>query len=501
MVSPRSAQSKFITLGLLALVAVGAGVVVAAIPGVLATVTSLWSNAAKAAPGDKASGEEVMLVRDGQGLQGLRLTREAVEALGVAPVEVKNAEKPRPLPPQIGTLNYDNDRLFTIRSRFPGEIAEMRNVLDTSGPLSPTRLRPLRFGDKVRQGDLLTVVWSQQLGQAKAALVDAICSLRLSQDTLNRQGKVYEDGALSVASLKVSERQVQADSNALLTAERSLKMWKLTNEEIQAIKDEANIIADQMKVRSSEQEKNWARVEIRVPKFNDSKSTELVVVEKNTNINDMVDPINSPALFKLADVSRLQIWVHPPEEYLPLIRERLKMSGAEPLQWHIRLQSDPPDAPPMVLNIEQIAPSLEPNQHTPMVIGYLDNPDGKYLIGQFVTATIFMPPDKGTVEIPTEALNEVEGQALVFVQSDKAKLEYTMRRVAVVRRFKDVTFVRTVLTAEDKKASKAEEARGRRPFQPLQPGERVVTRGVVELTAALEDLATKDRVARSADAE
>ena len=501
MVTQRRAQLRFVVVVVLVVAVTALGIVVAAVPGVRATFTGLWEHPTKKDAAEKDSDEGVELIRDAQGNAGLRLAKAAVSALAVAPVEVKRADRPRPLPPQIGTLNYDNDRLFTIRSRFPGELAEVRKVLDTDGPISPTRLRPLRFGDKVKQGDLLAVVWSQSLGQAKAALVDAICSLRLSKDTLERQSKVYQEGALSVATLKGSERQVQADSNAVLTAERSLKMWKLSNEEIQAIKDEASIIADQMKTRSSDQEKNWARVEIRVPRFNDNPNTELVVVEKNTCINDMVDPINSGPLFKLADTSRLQIWVHPPEEYLPLIRDRLKKPGMDPLQWHIRLQSDPADTPAQVLDIIQIAPSLEPNQHCPMVLGYLNNPGGKYLIGQFVTATIYMPPDRDTVEIPTDALNEVEGQALVFVQPDAKKDEYMLRRVAVVRRFKDVTFVRSKLTPEDQQASKAEVERGRRPWQPLLPGERVITRGVVELTAELEEQLTKERVALAKKAE
>ena len=436
------------------------------------------------------------------GNQGLRLPAEAVAGLGIEPSIAIKAVRRRALPPQIGTLNYDNDRLFTIRSRFPGELAEIREVLDSDGGVTPTRRRPMRFGDKVKQGDLLAVTWSQQLGAAKAAMVDAISALRLSQDTLNRYEDLYQKGAMTLSSLKAAERQVQADSNALLTADRSLKMWKLENQEIEELKAEAKVIDDQKKVRSADDEMKWARVEIRVPWFDkNNPDRELVVLEKNTNMGDMVDPINSPPLFKLADTSRLQIWAYLQEEYLPLIREGLKQ-GPGGLRWDIRFQSEARATPAQKLDIILIVPSLDPNQHTFMVLGYLPNPEGKHLIGQFVTATIFMAPDENTVEIPTDALNEVEGQAYVFVQEDRAKSEYTLRRVAVVRRFKDVTFVRTKLTEEDNKISQAEVARGRRALQPLLPGERVITRGVVELTAALEDLATKDRIARkSAEAK
>jgi cobalt-zinc-cadmium efflux system membrane fusion protein len=485
---------RWITLGAIALLLTGGVVAAFAVPGVADTVKGLWSAEKKLRKGADEVTEAAELWRDANNNCGLRLTEEAVKGLGVAPVAAKKANQPRPLPPQIGTLNYDNDRLFSIRSRFPGEVAEIKQIEeDTTG--SPTR-RPLRFGDKVQQGETLAVLWSRDLGEKKAALVDALCSLRLSQETLKRQHNIFEDGALSLAAIKSSERQVQGDSNAVLTAERTLKMWKMTDREIQAIKDEAQIIHDQKKVRTAENEMRWARVEIQVPRFlngdqDPAKKLNLVVVEKNTNVNDMVDPINSPPLFRVADLGRLQIWVHPPEEYLPSIRESLKQG--KKLKWQIRFQSEPPNTPPLELEVVQIAPSLEPNQHNPMVIGYLDNPEGKYLVGQFVTATIYMEPPANTVEIPTEALNEVGGEAMVFVQPDAAKREYVLRRVAVVQRFKDVTYVRSELTPAEENTSRMEEERGRMPLSPLRPGEHVVTRGVVEMTAALEARKTQQQ--------
>lgn len=238
----------------------------------------------------------------------------------------------------------------------------------------------------------------------------------------------------------------------------------------------------------------WAHDEVKVPLNRFDANAELTIVEKNCNNDEKVDPGNPTPLFKLADLRRLQIWVHPPEEYLPILRERLAKRDGQGLKWLIRLQSESANAPPLTLDIVQVAPSLEPNQHTPIVMGYLDNPGGnKYLVGQFVTATIFVPPDPDTVEIPTEALNEVENQALVFVETNAAKREYTLKRVAVVRRFKQVTYVRTKLTPEEEQTSRAEVQRGRRPIQPLLPGERVITRGVVELTAALENLQARER--------
>ena len=122
-----------------------------------------------------------------------------------------------------------------------------------------------------------------------------------------------------------------------------------------------------------------------------------------------------------------------------------------------------------------------------MLIGYLPNPDNKFLIGQTVTATIYLPPEPNTVEIPTDALNQVDGQNLVFVASTSAKNSFFIRRVPVVKTFQKKTFVRSKLTSEEEVFSKDEASKGRRPLQPLLPGELVVTRSVMELTRALEN--------------
>jgi hypothetical protein len=69
-----------------------------------------------------------------------------------------------------------------------------------------------------------------------------------------------------------------------------------------------------------------------------------------------------------------------------------------------------------------------------------------------------------------------------------------LHRVAVVHRFKDVTIVRTKLTKveEEENARNAKLADPKRTIETLQPGDLVVTRGVVELTAELESQLLKE---------
>jgi multidrug efflux pump subunit AcrA (membrane-fusion protein) len=190
-------------------------------------------------------------------------------------------------------------------------------------------------------------------------------------------------------------------------------------------------------------------------------------------------------------LTRLQIWVYPPAEYLSRIREQLDRGGK--LKWLIRFKDDPAGTPPLELYISRIAPSVDPNQQRPMLIGELPNPSGKRLIGNDLTATIYLPPDADTVEIPTEAINQVEGQDLVFVEGKNPK-EFFVRRVPVVKSFAKTSFVRSKLTPEEEALSKWEQKKGRRPLQPLVPGERVLTRYVLELTSALDEALSTQRL-------
>jgi cobalt-zinc-cadmium efflux system membrane fusion protein len=503
MKAPRFAAGKIL---LLFFFVVLVGGVVAFVTFGSDTVLSWFEKkeAKKAAPKETKIAAE--LVRDQSGRPvfppALRLTPRIATSLGISQATIVQAVFPRnlrSLPPQMGILAYDSERLFAVRSRFPGEVSEIANARpDQRGsiPLRPSaRLstseetpstsgpRPLAVGDRVKKGDLMAVVWSRDLGDKKAALIDAMIDWRRDSAKLKDLEALYLEGAVGAASYNEAQRTVQKDLNARNSAERTLRMWKLDDEEIAALKKEAETIEEAK--RDPKKEKDWARVEVRAP-------SDGVIVEKNTHLNDWADPANyATPMFRIADLRKLQVWLNPAEEYLPILQEFLNKPDATPLTWDIFLQAEP-KAPPLTGVLLRLAPSLEPNQHTVLVVGLVDNPQGKLLIGQFVTAIIHVPIEPGLVELPTTALNEEKGQSVVFVQEDHEKLEFTMRPVSVVYRFKDVVYVRSTLP----KDHTAEVSPGKLPLRSLEAGELVVTESVLELTKALRDLRAKEELAR-----
>jgi membrane fusion protein, heavy metal efflux system len=443
--------------------------------------------------------------KDGQPVSPptLQLSPRAASALGINKQTTFKAVAPknfRALPPQTGSLAYDSDRLYAVRSRFAGEVSQMLDApADQMGsiPLKPSTLpplteeiqklqvdkpRPFTVGDRVKKGDLLAIVWSKDLGDKKAALIDALIDLRRDNARLVDLEKLYYEGSVPAATFFEAQRTVQKDLSARNAAERTLRMWKLEEAEIEALKKEAETI--QAEKRDARKEKDWARVEVRA-------LTDGIIVEKNTHMGDWVDPANyGTPMYRIADLSKLQVWINPAEEYLSALQDFLKQSVASPLAWDIFLQADP-RAAPLTGELLRLAPSLDPTQHTPLLVGLVDNPAGRLLVGQFVTATIYVPLEDDLVEIPTDALNEEKGQSVVFVQRDPEKLEFSMRAVDVVHRFKDVVYVRS--KAPKKQADTGPDVLR---VEALEPGDRVVTQSIVELTQALRDLRARERLAK-----
>jgi cobalt-zinc-cadmium efflux system membrane fusion protein len=474
--------------------------------GVAAYFLGPWFSREKTTgPAKEAVETPAELVRDARGepLQPptLRLSARTAKALGINSTTIVTVAAPkhvRALPPQTGTLGYDNDRLFAVRSRFAGEVNQILNCPPSqrgSFPELPNQLwpkseesvptrekdRPFTVGDQVKKGQLLAVVWSRDLADKKAALIDAMIDLRRDSARLEDLEVLYYKGSVSRATFYEAQRTVQKDISTRNAAERILRVWGLDDKEINDLKKEAETI-DVDRRDSKKEAKEWARLEVRAPEAG-------VIVEKNTHLGDWVDPSNyTTPMFRIADLSKLQVWLSPAEEYVPALQDYLKKPGATPLTWDIALQADP-KAPHLTGTLVRLAPSLDYTQHTPLLVGVVDNPNGRLLVGQFVTATIFVPLEDNLVEIPTTALNEERGQSVVFVQRDPQKLEFTLQAVEVVHRFKDVVYVRSQL-------AKGAQLPGALPVLALHPGDRVITESVVELTKALRDLLAKDELAK-----
>jgi cobalt-zinc-cadmium efflux system membrane fusion protein len=375
-----------------------------------------------------------------------------------------------------GSLALDTNNLAPVRSRFPGEVVQIGAFQEGSESLQ-TISRPLRYGDRVTQDQLLVAVWNADLGNKKNDLVDALTQLRLDQQHLKRVEDAYGKGALTDVQLEQARHNVENSTNRVAAVEATLRIWRVPREEIAAVKEEAQRIAERKGQRDPAKEEAWPRVEMRAP-------FDGIILEKTVGLHSFVDTATD--LFKIAKLDKLTVYAYAYEEDLP----PLQALKPEQRRWQIRLQNEP-NAKPLPGTIDVIGYTIDPTQHTAVIIGQVENREERFRAGQFIIADVALPPEPNEVVIPTTALVEDGHESVVFVQPDPTMPCYKQQPVTVVRREREVVFLHTV-TKRDKPPTAAAQPGAIHEEFSLRPGKTwVLSSGSVELKAALEDLQSR----------
>lgn len=388
----------------------------------------------------------------------LRVEKDVATRLGIRTANAMPANVPDSLKLN-GSLTFDTQHLQEVRSRFEGEVTEIGKT--SAG-------RELQFGDQVKQGQLLAVIWSRELGEKKSELVDAISQLHLDSETLKRMQGLFKEGALPEREYRETERQVENDRVALARVLRTLQTWRISEEEIQAVQSEAQRLIGGEQTFSTEQQQNWARVEIR-------STLDGTLLEHNLTLGEYVT--TSDILFKVGNLSRFRVVAYAYEEDL----SRLDSLPSESRQWTLTIPADP-TYPGQKGTFEQIGHIIDPAQHTAMIMGWVENPDGYLRAGQFITATVDLPAPGNEVLLPASAVIEKGGESLVFVQTDDASV-YSQRRVSVSRQVGGEICVHIAPPRRE----------GQGPLDGLQPGEMVVVSGALELQQSLVNLTSEQQ--------
>jgi len=441
----------------------------------------------------------------------LEVSEDVATSLGIRKGEhysVAVARPPATMKPLVlaGSTDFDPSRLARIRARFaPARVVQLAQVRDFPRIHGHTEFRTLRPGDLVSKGDLLGVFYSLDVGSKKNDLLQALVQLELDQKIMDRV-EAHRADVPEVFYL-TQVRAVQGDRTEVNRALNNLKLWDIPQDEIDALHAEAKkISADKDAwyktpegrwVRGEKQpaggkadpfaehEVPWGRVTLRSP-------IDGVVIEYNIHKDEMVVD-NTVNLFQIADVNQLLVKAHCPEDQLPI----LDALGTNERRWNVQtvFAASPTGLPG---TIDEIGRIIDPNQHTAIIKGYVVNPGQRIRAGQYVAATVNVPPPDYVVEVPPDALVDDGKQSLVFVQPDATKSKFTMRRVQVTHRFDRTAFVRATPIPKEEQLTAREAEEGLLPKEPLRPGELVLLSGSLELKRVVMDLESRPKE-KSAD--
>lgn len=363
-----------------------------------------------------------------------------------------------------GQLMLDPAKLVHVTTRFAGEVVSVASADGKDGP-------QIRIGQKVKQGQLLAKIWSKDIGEKKSDLVDALSQLYLDESIYQRLKELQKSGAIQERAIDEKQRDYESDLIQVERIRRTLTSWRISDAETQKIEAEARRIhakamagpsadldtqASEKPVADSLVDGTWGEIQIIAP-------VEGTILEKNITVGDIVGTADD--LFKVADLSRLIVMANIYEEDLPSVMALPEHQRVWQIEVNSRARSTNVKG-----TIEVIGDVIDPNQHTAILQGHIDNAGGVFRIGQFMQTTIELPVESAMLQLPLEAIIDAGSQNQIFVSRSDDLTRWERINVSLSRRTSKFVWV-----ASDEKV-------------PLKVGDKLLTRGCLELSSLMDEL-------------
>jgi RND family efflux transporter MFP subunit len=234
------------------------------------------------------------------------------------------------------------------------------------------------IGAHVKKGDVLVTISApdldQQLEQAKAQLVQLQAAVQQAQATAEL-GQVTNGRTARLVAQGWSTLE-QGDTDRLTAASRDAGLGVA----------KANVTAQQAAVNRLQELAGFE--EIKAP-------FDGVVTARNVNIGDLLNAggTSGRALYQVADIHRMRIFVNVPQAFLGDLKPGVKAT------LHLPGQQETFEA-----ELSSTSNALEENSRTALIELQANNPDGKLWPGAFTEVQFHIPADSGTLRIPSTAL-------------------------------------------------------------------------------------------------
>ncbi len=244
------------------------------------------------------------------------------------------------------------------------------------------------LGHRVAQGDVLAVIRSSELGEVKAAYIEAVAKLRTATRTLERERDLYEKKISSEADHLEAIKESQSAEGYLAAVERRLHLFGL---------DEAAIRS----VMTGKHSGGFADIVLSAPRSG-------TIISQNVSEGRLVEA--GQPLFKIADLSNLWVWCDVYPDDLAGLHDGL--SKRKRLDAVVRVSAFKDTAFPGTVDL--IGSTVDEHTRTAKLRILVRNEDGRLRSGMFVHAEIVVPAEGRSTVVPREAVLSDEGRHFVF---------------------------------------------------------------------------------------
>lgn len=263
-----------------------------------------------------------------------------------------------------GEIKVNADRMAHVVPQTPGVVLQVSAVL----------------GQQVKKGQVLAVISSRDLAEAKAEYLASVESLKLSEEIYNREKRLQEK-KVSPEQDFFAARQALAERKIL---ERSARQKLLM----------FGMIPSRLPNMDKEPEETFASYRLVSP-FDGT------VIGKHIVQGEVIDA--HAKVFVVANLSSVWVDLAISQDTIPAVQEGHAVT--------VRLT----DGSKSETKIGFVSPIVDPDARTALARATLSNPNGQFRPGTFVDASIRVPSKKETIIIPKTSVQLVNDSPCVFV--------------------------------------------------------------------------------------
>jgi cobalt-zinc-cadmium efflux system membrane fusion protein len=267
-----------------------------------------------------------------------------------------------------GAIVPNGDRVARVAVRLVGTVSELRKQL----------------GDHVEAGDVVAVIESRDVAEAKSEYLAARLVFNLQQTLFDRAKNLFERKVLSENDYLRARTTFQDAEVKIETARQKLFALSLT--------------ADQIEALPSQPPETLRQQELRAPISGR-------IAERRTELGALVgrEGLESE-LYVIVDTRVLWADLAVPLSDLPAVRE-----GSD-----VRIVQGQDAYPATIIFI---SPLIDSTTRAARVVARVDNADGALRPGMFVTADIPTAKVTARVLVPKTALQTLDGSQTIFVRT------------------------------------------------------------------------------------
>ena len=263
-----------------------------------------------------------------------------------------------------GEIAVNSDRVAHIVPQAPGVVLQVSAVL----------------GQKVKKGQILAVISSRDLAEAKAEYLASVESLKLSEEIRNREKRLHER--------KVSPEQ------DFLAASQALAEKKILERSARQKLLMFGVIPSRLPELEKEEEESFTSYRLISP-------LDGTVIAKHIVLGEVID--EQAEAFVVANLSTVWVDLAISQDVISEVQEGHVVM--------VRL----PDGSKSETKIGFVSPVVDPGTRTALARATLSNANGQFRPGTFVDAGIRLPSKEETVVVPKRSVQLVDDFSCVFV--------------------------------------------------------------------------------------